>query len=131
MKQQQSLPDSQAGAPLTLQQVIDLGAADMARVDECIRHSLDSGVVLIEQSILYRYETDEDQRDVEVSFVEDTRSRRFTYQTEKPDRDFLQIAVGATLILQNGLQLSLGYRGISSHRFLNSDGVEFGFRKEF
>ncbi len=89
------------------------------------------GVVLIEQSILYRYETDEDQRNVEVSFVEDTRSRRFTYQTERPDRDFLQISVGATFILQNGLQVSLGYRGISSHRFLSSDGVELGFRKEF
>ena len=53
MNQRQTLPDSQAGAPLTLQQVIDLGAADMARVDECIRDSLDTGVVLIEQVASY------------------------------------------------------------------------------
>lgn len=89
------------------------------------------GVVLVEQSILYRYETDEDQRDVQVSFVEDTRSRRFTYQTERPDRDYLEIGVGATFVLQNGLQLGLGYRGIASHRFLSANGVELNFRKEF
>ncbi len=66
------------------------------------------GALLIEQSILYRYETDQDQRNIEISFVEDTRSSRFTYQSERPDRDFLQISVGGTFILQNGLQLGLG-----------------------
>lgn len=89
------------------------------------------GALLIEQSILYRYETDQDQRNIEISFVEDTRSSRFTYQSERPDRDFLQISVGGTFILQNGLQLGLGYRGIASHRYLSSNGVEFLFRKEF
>lgn len=89
------------------------------------------GAVVLDQSVLYRYETDQDQRSVEISFVEDTRSRRFTYQTEVPDRDFLEFTVGATLILQNGLQLMFDYRGIGSHRYLSTNGFSLGFRKEF
>jgi octaprenyl-diphosphate synthase len=49
MKQQHSLADEQADTAMTLQTVVALGARDMARVDECIRHSLDSEVVLVNQ----------------------------------------------------------------------------------
>jgi len=89
------------------------------------------GVVLIEQSLLYRHESDQDQRFVQVSYVEDTRARRFTYQTEVPDRDFLDLAVGATLVLQGGLQVMVDYRSISSHDYLDTDAFAVGFRKEF
>jgi hypothetical protein len=88
-------------------------------------------VVLIEQSILYRFETDQDQRDVQISFVEDTRARRFTYQTEFPDQEFIEISVGATFVLRDGLQIMLEYRGISSHVNLDTNGIGLGFRKEF
>lgn len=89
------------------------------------------GAVMIDQSILYRYETDQDQRDVEVSFVEDTRDRRFNYQTEVPDRDFIEYSVGATFIRGNGVQIMLEYRGISSHAYLDTSNIGLSFRKEF
>jgi uncharacterized protein YhjY with autotransporter beta-barrel domain len=89
------------------------------------------GVVVIEESLLYRYESDQDQRDVQVSFVEDTRARRFSYQTERPDRDFLEFSVGATFVLKNGVQVLAEYRGITSHDYLDSNAIAVGFRNEF
>lgn len=89
------------------------------------------GSVLIEQSVFYKHETDQDQRDVEISFFEDSRARRFSYQTEVPDRNFIEYSLGITFIVENGLQVLLEYRGISSHRLLDSNGVALGFRKEF
>lgn len=89
------------------------------------------GSVLIEQSLLYKYETDQDQRSIQVSFLEDSRARRFSYQTEVPDRDFLEYSLSTTFNLRSGLQILLEYRGISSHRFLDTNGVAVGFRKEF
>jgi uncharacterized protein YhjY with autotransporter beta-barrel domain len=93
--------------------------------------STNFGVVVIEQSLLYRYETDQDQRDVAVSFVEDTRARRFSYQTEVPDRDFLEFSVGATFVLKNGVQVLTEYRAIGSHAYLDSSAIAVGFRNEF
>ena len=89
------------------------------------------GAVLIEENVLYRYETDQDQRDVEVSFVEDTRAHRFSYQTEIPDRNFIEYSVGATFVRGNGFQIMLEFRGIASHRYLSKNGFGLGFRKEF
>ncbi len=89
------------------------------------------GVVLFEQNILYRHETDQDQRSIDASFVEDSRSQRFSYQTEVPDRDFLEFNVSTTFIVQNGWQFMLEYRGIAAHRFLDTNGIALGLRKEF
>ncbi len=47
-------------------------------------------VMSLQGSLAWKHEFDKDQRDVEVSFVDDTRAKRFTYQTEKPDRDFFE-----------------------------------------
>lgn len=89
------------------------------------------GAVLLGGSILYKHEADQDQRDVEISFVEDTRARRFSYQTEKPDRNFVEFLATTTFVLPNGLQLFIVYRGISAHKFLNVNAGTLGFRKEF
>jgi octaprenyl-diphosphate synthase len=53
MNQQPSLAKSRVSATATSQDVLDLCAEDMARVDDCIRQSLDSGVVLINQVATY------------------------------------------------------------------------------
>lgn len=89
------------------------------------------GAVLVGGSMLYKYEADQDQRNVEVSFVEDTRARRFSFQTEKPDREFVEFLFSTTFVLPSGLQIFLAYRGISSHEFLNVSAGTLGFRREF
>lgn len=93
--------------------------------------STNFGAVLIGGSIFYRYEDDQVQRDVQVSFVEDTRSRRFTYQTEIPDREFIDYFAAVAFVLPRGLQIFLVYRGNSSHDYLNVRAGTIGFRKEF
>lgn len=89
------------------------------------------GVLLFGGSAMYKYESQQDQRDVEVSFVEDTRARRFIYQTEKPDRDYVEYLATATFVLPNGVQLFLVYRGITSHDYVDIAAGFLGFRKEF
>ena len=93
--------------------------------------STNFGVVLVEQNLFYRYEAGMDQRDVEVSFAGDTRSKRFTYQTDEPDDDFLQYSFISRFLLANNWEWMLEYTGIASHRFLSRDAIVLGFRKGF
>ena len=93
--------------------------------------STNFGVVLIEQNLFYRYEAGMDQRDVEVSFAGDPRAKRFTYQTDEPDDDFLQYSFIARFLLANNWEWMFEYTGISSHRYLSRDAVVLGFRKGF
>ena len=89
------------------------------------------GVVLIQQDLAYRYETGMDQRDIEVSFALDQRGKRFTYQTDEPDRDFLQYNFATRFLLANDWEWMLQYTGIASHRYLSRNAVVLGFRKGF
>jgi uncharacterized protein YhjY with autotransporter beta-barrel domain len=89
------------------------------------------GSLVISGSVLCKYESNQDQRNVDVSFVDDRRARRFNYQTESPDRVFVDYFASATFLLPNGLQLFAVYRGIASHRFLDVSAGTVGFRKEF
>ena len=93
--------------------------------------STNFGVVLVEQNLFYRYEAGMDQRDIEVSFADDPRARRFTYQTDEPDEDFLQYSFITRFLLANNWEWMLEYTGISSHRYLSRDAVMLGFRKGF
>ncbi|MGH8165677.1 MAG: autotransporter outer membrane beta-barrel domain-containing protein, partial [Woeseiaceae bacterium] len=93
--------------------------------------STNFGVVLVEQNLFYRYEAGMDQRDVEVSFAGDPRSRRFTYQTDEPDDAFLQYSFISRFLLADNWEWMLEYTGISSHRFLSRDAIVLGFRKGF
>jgi uncharacterized protein YhjY with autotransporter beta-barrel domain len=119
-----------SGLALTFHDDKETSSQFFAGVAGSIALSTSFGVVVIHESLAYRYETDQDQRNVEVSFVEDTRSRRFTYQTEKPDRGFLEFTIGATFILRNGLQVLTEYGGITSHKYLDTHSFVVGFRKE-
>jgi len=68
---------------------------------------------------------------VNVSFVDDTRSKRFQYQTEQPDTDYFEFGVDAIFVLQDGLQVLVAYERIASHRFLDTSLFSAGIRKEF
>jgi uncharacterized protein with beta-barrel porin domain len=54
--------------------------------------------------ISWLHEFENDQRTVKVNFVDDTRPKTFTYNTEKPDRNFGMLRASLAAVLPNGLR---------------------------
>jgi uncharacterized protein with beta-barrel porin domain len=54
--------------------------------------------------ISWLHEFENDQRTVKVNFVDDTRPKTFTYDTEKPDRNFGMLRASLAAVLPNGLR---------------------------
>jgi outer membrane autotransporter protein len=100
-------------------------------LDASIAISTDFGVVMLGEYLYWKHELDDDQRVVGVSFVGDTRNQRFQYQTEPPDEEYFEFGVNLIFLLQGGLQVFAAYEQTASHRFLDSDVMSVGFRKEF
>lgn len=88
------------------------------------------GVVLPQASVNWVHEFDDDQRSETFSFVDDANSIPFSFENESPDRDFLEIAVGASKISPNGWMSFLQFRAIAGHEYLDSYLVAIGLRKE-
>jgi outer membrane autotransporter protein len=88
------------------------------------------GVVLLQGNLDWKHEFDQDQRDVEVSFTGDNRSKRFTYETEKPDRDFFEFSTGFSVVLPKGIQVYFNYRTLFDHKFFDNNAAMIGARLE-
>lgn len=91
----------------------------------------DHGVFLPRIGLDWKHEFKNDQRDVEVSFVGDRRSKLFVYETEPPDRDFFEVNIGIAAALSNGIQPYLNYQGLFGHRFFDGHAVSVGLRVPF
>ena len=89
------------------------------------------GVVVPQASVDWMHEFEKDQRRVQVSFVDDTRAQRFTYQTEPPDRDWFEINTGAVAVLGDRLQGFINYRTMVGHDFFDSHAGTIGLRVAF
>ncbi len=66
------------------------------------------------------HEFENDQRNVEVSFVGDSGGNRFIFQTDNPDRDWLNICAGLSLFVSEKFLISADYRTMQMHSFFNS-----------
>jgi uncharacterized protein YhjY with autotransporter beta-barrel domain len=89
------------------------------------------GVIVPQTGVNWIHEFANNQRDITFSFMGDTRSKTFTFQNERPDRDFLEINAGTSFVLPHGIQAFVNYRGIAGHSYFNSHGVNAGVRLEF
>ena len=88
-------------------------------------------VVVPQASVNWKHEFENDQRTVQVSFVGDRRAKRFTYQTDEPERDWGEINVGVTAVSPGGLQVFGNYRTLVEHAFFDSNVVTVGIRVPF
>ena len=88
-------------------------------------------LVIPQASFDWLHEFENDQRDIGVSFVEDTRRQEFTYETEKPDRDWFEVNAGIVVALPFGLQGFGNYRTLFDQSDFDSHTGTFGFRKTF
>ena len=89
------------------------------------------GVVIPQASFDWKHEFDRDQQDLDVSFIGDTRSKRFTYQNEEPDRNYYEINAGVVFVMPNGIQAFGNYRTITNNDIFDSDAVTLGLRYDF
>lgn len=89
------------------------------------------GVIVPQFGISWLHEFENDQRDIQFSFVGDTRNKLLTFQNEKPDRDFMEISAGTSVVFAHGIQAFINYRAIAAHQYFNSHSASVGLRLEF
>ena len=90
------------------------------------------GVLVPEADFEYIHEFQDDQRHISASFVEDLQASRavFSFENQRPDRDFFRGAFGASLVLPRGIQLFALYHTLLGHRYFDTQGVTAGVRIE-
>jgi outer membrane autotransporter protein len=89
------------------------------------------GVLVPQASFDWKHQFDLDQQKLDVSFIDDLRSKKFSYQNEEPDRDYYEINAGLVFVMPNGLQAFGNYRTITSNSLYDSDAYTLGLRYEF
>ncbi len=89
------------------------------------------GVIIPQVGLDWVHEFANDQRDIRFSFAGDLRNKTFSFNNEKPDRDFIEFNVGTSIVIANGVQGFVNYRAIASHRYFNAHSANVGVRMEF
>jgi outer membrane lipase/esterase len=89
------------------------------------------GVIVPQATAEYVHEFLDDQRSVGFRLAKDLGQRRFLYQTDPPDRDYVNLGVGVSMVLPNGLQPFLNFRELVAYRDRSSHTVTLGLRIPF
>ena len=89
------------------------------------------GVIVPQASVEYVHEFLDDQRSVGFRLAQDLGSRRFLFQTDTPDRDYVNLSVGASVVLRDGLTAFVNYRELLGYRDRSSHAVSLGLRIAF
>jgi uncharacterized protein with beta-barrel porin domain len=89
------------------------------------------GAVVPEAGIEWKHEFANDQRSVDVSFVDDQARRKFSYETESPDRNFGVVSGGVVAVLPNGLQPFVSFQALVANEqydgYSGLAGVRYSF----
>jgi outer membrane autotransporter protein len=89
------------------------------------------GAIVPQAAFDWRHEFENDQRNIDVSFVGDTRAKQFSFETEPPDRDWYEINAGIVAVLPHDLQAYGNFRMLSGHSFYDGQAVTLGLRADF
>jgi len=89
------------------------------------------GVLVPQTTIEYIHEFMDDQRSVGFTFNQDLRGRRFLFQTDPPDRDYVNVAVGASMLFPGGVTGFANFRELVGYRDRTSHAVTLGVRFAF
>jgi outer membrane autotransporter protein len=89
------------------------------------------GVIVPQASAEYVHEFLDDQRSVGFRLVQDPAASRFLFQTDPPDRDYVNLGVGVSMVLANGMQPFLNFRELLGYRDRSSHTVTLGLRIAF
>ncbi len=89
------------------------------------------GVVIPQMTLEYVHEFLDDQRNVQFSFAQDPQNRRFLFQTTPPDRDYLNLGLGVSMVLPQGIQPYLNFRDMLAYDDRSTYTVTLGVRIPF
>jgi outer membrane autotransporter protein len=89
------------------------------------------GVVIPQMTLEYVHEFFDDQRNVQFSFAQDPQNRRFLFQTTPPDRDYMNLGVGVSMVLPQGIQPFLNFRDMLAYQDRSTYTVTLGVRIPF
>ena len=89
------------------------------------------GVVIPQMTLEYVHEFFDDQRNVQFSFAQDPQNRRFLFQTTPPDRDYLNLGLGVSMVLPQGIQPYLNFRDMLAYQDRSTYTVTLGVRIPF
>ena len=90
-----------------------------------------SWVLIPQLGINWKHEFENNQRTIQVSFVGDIRSKLFSFQTDAPDRDWLEFNVGIVAIPGKYAQIFANYRAIAGHDYFKGHTISLGVRVPF
>lgn len=91
------------------------------------------GVIVPQINADWTHEFANNQREISVQFAQDFRANpsRFSYQTEKPVRDWVNFGAGIVMVLPHGLQTFAQYRTLFGNSRFDSHVGSIGVRAEF
>ena len=93
--------------------------------------AIPNGVLLPQASVAWVHEYANDARNIDARFVEAPGSPKFTFQRERPARDWANIAVGASASFTNGLQPFVQFVTVQGNENYVSYGGTAGLRFSF
>ena len=90
------------------------------------------GVWVPQASADYIHEFENDQRSIDVQFVEDNRANptNFSFNNDKPDRNFFNFGFGTVLVLPNGIQPFVNFRAMVGNSLFDNYAGTVGIRIE-
>jgi outer membrane autotransporter protein len=89
------------------------------------------GVIVPQAGVEYVHEFLDDQRSVSFRLAQDLSGNHYLYQTDSPDRDYVNLGVGVSMVLANGFQPFLNFRELLGYRDRSSHTVTVGLRIPF
>ncbi len=90
------------------------------------------GVFVPQATAEYVHEFENDQRDITVQFVGDGRPNplKFSFNNDKPDRNFFNFNVGTVVVLPHGIQPFFNFRVMAGHSQFDNYAGTVGVRIE-
>lgn len=109
----------------SVQSVLGMKATNTLRVG--------SAAIVPELFLNWHHEFQDDQRTIDVSFVQDNRPepKVFSYDTQAPDRDFFILGLEVSTLFENGLKAFVAVRKLLGHDFYDSTAASIGLRMDF
>jgi len=91
------------------------------------------GVLIPQLSAAWIHEFEDDQRNINARFVQDLRPNptEFKFKRENPDRNYVDVGIGISAVLANGLQPFVNFATLIGNDRYDSYAVAIGLRADW
>ena len=96
-----------------------------------VQIAIPNGALCPQVSVAWVHEYANDARNIDARYIDASPSPTFTFQRERPARDWANIAVGAAASFANGMQPFVQFVTVQGNENFVSDGGTAGLRYSF